>query len=264
VRRLRIDDVAVDYVHSPQTEAAEARRIEQVKEAAAELADRPTLSATVDFLSIRNATLGYVDQTRTPDYRIFLSGADIDVRDFSNRSETTPVGIGVTGFFMGSGKSRVHGSFLPRQRNPELEMSMEIEGTDMRAMNDLFRAYGDFDVAAGRFSFYSQLQIKDRRVDGYVKPLFADLDVYDRRQDSGEGLFHQLYEGMVGSVAELLENRRDQVATQADVSGAADAPELSTLEVAVNLVRNAFFRTILPGFEHAVREAGTKDAPAAE
>jgi hypothetical protein len=54
-------------------------------------------------------------------------------------------------------------------------------------------------------------------------------------------------------VAGLLENRREQVGTKARASGRADQPQLSTLEVVINLARNAFFRTILPGFDEAVR-----------
>ena len=257
VQRVRISDVAVDYVHSPQTEAAEAQRLETVKTKAGELAERQTVSATIDELKVRGATLGYVDQTRPPGYRMFLSGTDIDLRGFTNRSDREPAHLNVTGYLMGSGKSQLEASFLPRQKDPNLELSIAIEPTDMRAMNDLLRSYGDFDVVGGRFSFYSQLEIKGRKINGYVKPLFSDMNVYDRRQDRDKPVLQQVYEGLVGGLAALLQNRRAQVATQASVRGDADAPEMSTWEVVVNLVRNAFFKAIVPGFEHALREAGS-------
>jgi hypothetical protein len=121
-------------------------------------------------------------------------------------------------------------------------------------MNDLFRAYGDFDVSAGRFSLYTELDIHDQRIDGYIKPLFADMKVYDRNQDKHDNVFHQLYEGLVGGVAKLLENPpREQVATKADISGPMDNPQLSTLQVVLRLIQNAFFRAILPGFEEQAR-----------
>jgi hypothetical protein len=179
------------------------------------------------------------------------------VRGFSNRSEAQPVAVDLTGHLNGTGRTRLKASFLPRQRDPELQSALQIEDAQMRSMNDLFRANGDFDVVDGRFSFYSQLQVKDGRIDGYVKPLFEDLDVYDRAQDSDESVFQQAYEGLVGGVGRLLENRNDQIATQATVSGRTDEPDLSTLEVVINLVRNAFFDAILPGLERAVRQAGS-------
>ncbi len=58
----------------------------------------------------------------------------------------------------------------------------------MTRMNDLFRAYGRFDVSAGRFFLYSELDAKDGLVTGYVKPLFKDLKVYDKGQDKSKPL----------------------------------------------------------------------------
>ena len=260
MREIRIDDVAVDYVHSPQTKAAEEERLDAVKDKAEELNKRSILKANVDRFTIHNSALGYVDETANPRYRLSLDGANIDVRDITNRSDTKPVSINVTGLLNGSGNSRLDASFLPRRSNPEMELSLEIEGTEMRAMNDLFRAYGNFDVVNGQFSFYSELKVKDGHIDGYVKPLFTGIDVYDRQQDKDKNVFQQVYEGLVGGVGTLLENRRDSVATQAEISGEASSPKLNTLEVVVNLVTNAFFKAILPGLEHAIREAGGRRA----
>jgi hypothetical protein len=99
-----------------------------------------------------------------------------------------------------------------------------------------------------------QARARHGRVDGYVKPLINDLDVYDRRQDSGQPLFHQVYEAAVGGIGALLENPRDTVATETRVSGATANPNLSAWQMILNLFRNAFIRSILPGFEHAVRQ----------
>jgi hypothetical protein len=124
----------------------------------------------------------------------------------------------------------------------------------MRPMNDLLRAYGNFDVTAGLFSLYSELSVKRGRVEGYIKPLFRDIKVYDARQDQEKSLFHKLYEGLVGGVAKLLENTpREEVATRTEVSGALENPQTSTWQTVINLVKNAFFKAILPGFEREIR-----------
>lgn len=253
LKLLRVDDVSVDYVHSPATEKAEARWARKVKEVAADLADAPDLRLAIDELRLARADFGFVDQTVAPAYRLSLDRTDLVVRDFSNQVEAGPTRIEATGAFMGSGASQLRASFLPRQTRPELDVALQIEGTQMRSLNDFLQAYGDFDVNGGQFSLYTQVSVRDRAISGYVKPLFADLDVYDRRQDADRALFNQLYQTLVGGVAGLLENRREQVGTKASLSGRADQPQLSTLEVVVNLVRNAFFRAILPGFDEAVR-----------
>ena len=125
----------------------------------------------------------------------------------------------------------------------------------MRAMNDLLRAYGNFDVTAGLFSLYSELTVKNDHVEGYIKPRFKDMKVHDARQDSEKTLFHKLYKGLIGGVAKLLENTpRDEVATRTDVSGPLENPRSSTWQTVVNLVTNAFFKAFLPGFEKEIRQ----------
>lgn len=85
--------------------------------------------------------------------------------------------------------------------------------------------------------------MKHDEISGYVKPLFKDLKVYDKRQDKDKKLFRKLYEGLVGGISKLLENRpRDEVATQADISGKVEDPESSTWEVVARLIKTLSFK----------------------
>lgn len=256
LQRATVDGLAIDYVHSKATAAAESRRIEKVGEVASELSGKPTAVIDIDRIDVNGATLGFVDEAGDPHYRVFLSDATLDVRDLSNQPKAGRGQLDIKGKFMSSGASTLHASFLPRRNNPDLELSIQIEDTRLQTMNNLFRAQGDFDVVGGSFSFFSELRIVDGEINGYVKPLFKDLDVYDRRQDRVDSLPQQVYEGLVGGVALLLENPNDRVATQATVKGRTDSPGLSTWEVIVNLIRNAFFKAIMPGLESAARTKG--------
>ena len=120
-------------------------------------------------------------------------------------------------------------------------------------MNDILRAYGKFDVVAGDFSFFTELHIKNGEITGYIKPLFENMKVYDKRQDADKTFFRKLYEKLVGGVAKLLENRNtDKVATKADIQGRVGGAKASTWQVIGRLIENAFFRAILPGFDEAL------------
>ena len=156
---------------------------------------------------------------------------------------------------MGSGSTQIDFAFRPENKGPDFDLAIRIENTDMQTMNDLFRAYGNFDVSAGVFSFYSEIKIREGKIEGYVKPLFRDMKVYDARQDREKSLFRKLYEGLVGGIAGLLQNRpREEVATETSVSGDIEKPETSTFETVVRLVQNAFFKAILPGFEKEISQ----------
>jgi hypothetical protein len=156
---------------------------------------------------------------------------------------------------MGSGAAHAVVNFQPASSSSDFDLNLEIERTDLTTMNDLWQAYGNFDVAGGNFALYTSLRVKDGQVDGYVKPLFTDMDVYDVDQDAGENIFKQAYEGILGGMASLLQNQpRDQVATKTDLSGRIEDPKTSTLQVVVGLIRNAFFSAILPGLDQQRRQ----------
>ncbi len=76
------------------------------------------------------------------------------------------------------------------------------------------------------------------------------MDVYDTQQDREKNLFQKIYEALVGGASKVLENiPRDEMATKAEVSGRVEDPQASTWQVLINLIQNAFFKSILPGFE---------------
>ena len=163
---------------------------------------------------------------------------------------------------MGSGPTRAQATFRPESKGPDLDLTISIDDTDMPTMNDLLRAYGNFDVVAGKFSLYSEIKIRQAKIDGYIKPLFRDMKVYDRRQDAEKSMFRRLYEGLVGGISGLLKNRpRSEVATKVPISGDLEAPQSNTWETIVRLIQNAFFKAILPGFEKEVSQDGAKLAP---
>lgn len=142
------------------------------------------------------------------------------------------------------------GTFRPEKNGPDLDLYLKIDPTQLTSLNDLLRAYGKFDVVRGTFALVTEMHVKNNQVTGYIKPFFKDMKVYDRRQDKDKGLFRKAYEFLVGGIAKLLENKpREQVATKAEISGPLKQPQTSTLQIVVELIRNAFIKAILPTFE---------------
>jgi hypothetical protein len=220
---------------------------------AKKLQNKPNTLIRIDHGAITNSEFGFVNEAAKPPYRVFLSNGALQLENISNHLSEGSGTVTLTGAFMGSGDTMVSGTFRPETKSPDFDLNIKIERTQMRVLNNLLRAYGNFDVTAGLFSLYSELSVKNGRVEGYIKPLFRDLKVYDARQDKEKSLFHKLYEGLVGGVAKLLENKpREEVATLTDVSGALENPQTSTWQTVVNLVKNAFFKAFLPGFEKEV------------
>jgi hypothetical protein len=251
LQHVRVDGLSVDYVTTERTRAAEERRMEAVEKAAADVSNEADTRVFVDNLQIRDGELGY--KTEQLGYRVFLSNADITVENLGTQRRPEPAKFDVNGRFLGAGDMKLVGTFEPLDKQPHFDLDLRIENTPLAAMNDILRAHANFDVAGGNFAFYSEIEAKDGEVRGYVKPLFTDMDVYDSRQESGKPVLRKMYEGMVGGLANVLENPRDDVAAKVDISGHLDNPDVSTLETLLSLIQNAFFRAILPGLERETR-----------
>ncbi|HJV36131.1 DUF748 domain-containing protein [Geomonas sp.] len=254
LKEVVISGLNLQYVHSDKTIAAEKKRGQAVAKTAKKVSNKPEVQIQVDNFELAKCNLGMLNDTGGKRYRVFLSDADFQLTNFSNQFSKGPAKMRLNGRFMGSGATTATGDFRAEKNAPDFDLFLKIDNTQLTAMNDLLRAYGNFDVAAGTFSLVTELHAKHNQLTGYIKPFFKDMKVYDKRKDKDKSLFHKVYEMLIGGVAKLLENRpREQVATKADISGSLKSPQTSTWQIIVQLVRNAFIKAILPTFEHQVR-----------
>jgi Domain of Unknown Function (DUF748) len=250
LEEARLDGLRGDYAYRKRTAQPVQQAAEATVEAAAEVANKPGVLLKVRRLSAQDVTVGFVNEDVTPRYRVFLADTNLVLENFTNQLTEGTATARLTGRFMGSGATTVSATFRPEIKGPDFDLDTRIEGTNLEAMNDLLRAHADLDVAAGVFSLFSELRVQKGRVDGYVKPLFRDLDVYAAEQDEAKSLGQKLKERATEAIGKVLRNRpREEVATVAPIAGPLDNPKASTWQTLVNLVRNGFFQAILPGFE---------------
>jgi len=258
LKNLTLRGVQVDYVHSAQTAPEEKARAVQVGRAAADLSQAELAVVRVDELHIADSTVGYVDHSFEPGYRVFVENGDLLIKNVSNQPADGAASATLTGEFMGSGTSTVHAIVGPATPSPNLDVWVTVEETQLRSMNNVLRTFGNFDVVAGRFTFYSQIGIKGGEITGYVKPIFTDMQVYSHEQDAEKSFFHRVYEGVLGGAQTVLQNRRGEVATTVEIYGRASDPETSTWALAIGLIKNAFIEAITHGFERGAQTPDDK------
>jgi hypothetical protein len=250
IDKLLLDGARIDYVHTAATRDKEKRQAKKVAAKAKDAHRDPSVRMKVEHGKVQNTEVGFVNSSTSPDYRVYLSEMTLEVDNFSNRLEEGVGTVQLTGKFMGSGPTVAKGTFRPEKPNPDFDLAVKITKTKAVAFNDMLRAYGDIDMTAGTFAFFSELSVKDNRIDGYVKPLLKDVEVYDPAHDKDKGFTRKIYEAVVGGVLGLMENApRNEAVTVTDLSGPVENPHADTWQVVEKLVQNAFFKAILPGFE---------------
>jgi hypothetical protein len=249
---VRIDGLRADYAYRKRTAQPVKAAARATAGAMQEVANQPDILLRARRLSARGATVGFVNEEVTPHYRVFLADTDLVLENVSNQGSEGTATAKLTGRFMGSGATVVTATFRPEIDGPDFGLEARIENTDLGTMNDLLRAHAKVDVVSGVFSVYSEMQVTRRRVEGYVKPLFHDVDVYGAAQDQDKSLGQKVKERAVEVIGKVLQNRpREEVATVVPISGPLEDPKASTWQTLIGLVRNAFVEAILPGFERA-------------
>ena len=250
LKDLSLRDVKLDFVHAATTASKEKDTGQKVARAADKVENHPKLLIRIDKGMIDNSEFGFVNKATNPQYRVFLTGTDMYLENWSNQlSEGTAI-VRLRGMFMGSGATQIDGAFRPETKSPDFDLNLRIWKTQVKSMNDLLRAHGGMDVVSGVFSVFTQMTVKNGSIDGYLKPLFKDVEAYDPAQDRDKGLLKKIYEKLINAASTVLKNTpRGEVATKADLSGPVDNPQMSTWETVVTLIRNAFFEAVLPGFE---------------
>jgi hypothetical protein len=254
LEELRLDGLQAEYLYHKPKAAVAKEAVKQTAEAAKEVSNDPGVVLHAREMKLTDATVGFRNKDATPNYRVFIANTNLTIENFSNQKSEGYGHAHLTGRFMGTGQTVADLVMRAENHGPDFSLNARIENTDLRTMNDVLRAHPKIDVASGVMSVYSEIVVKNGRVSGYVKPLFKDLDVYDKDQDEDKKLGAKLKEKAADVVAKVFKNRkRDEVATIAKLEGPLENPRASTWEVLVNIVRNAFFQAILPGFERQLR-----------
>ncbi|HKA34304.1 MAG TPA: DUF748 domain-containing protein, partial [Candidatus Binatia bacterium] len=251
---ISVKGLDADYLHQDVSTAPTEKATKEAGKTARQTANKSDLEFKLQRLEI-DGRIGYVNQVAQPKpYRVFLDNANIVLENLSNHFKEGPARAHITGRFQGSGATRIDVAFRPEDKGPDVDLNLAIENTDMAAMSDLMRSYANFDVAAGNFSMFSEIKIRQGKIDGYVKPLFSGLEVVDQRPGEEESFWHKAYVKVIQGLSNVLKNRpRQEIATKVPITGDVESPQTSTWQMIVKLVENAFFRAILPGFDRELQ-----------
>jgi hypothetical protein len=262
IRRADLETIAIvgadaDYVLTDKNYQKSEQLHQETIQQAKEVSNDPGLQLRAKQVRVTNSTIGWIDRTEHPDYRVFVSGLDLTLVDFSNQKRDGIGRLEAKGKFNGTGPASLKAVFRPRTKSPDFDLAVRIHDTDLRGMNDLLQAKAGIDVTKGFLSYYSEMSVRNDSIDGYVKVLFNDLDIYTRAQDKKKPLLSKTKEVIADALANVLENRRtDEMATKSSISGPLENPDADAWEIITRLIQNAFFKAILPGLDEKITDTG--------
>ncbi len=253
-----LEDLRLDYVTTRATRAMEEVRFRRALQVAGSVREAPMLFLRVDTLKLTNAQLGFVNDASKPPYRVFAQGVELELENLDNHSGHGRSKFLARGAFMGSGKTVFSGSFLASAKPADFDLRLKVDDTELTDLNPLLLSSTGVDVAQGRLSVYTELAVKEGRIEGYIKPLFKGLKISEHEKDKEKPFLKRVELHLLQFLAFVLKNpTTKEVATVIRVSGSTADPKADEWDVIWRLIGNGFAGAILPTF----RDASTSAAP---
>ncbi|MDI9777499.1 DUF748 domain-containing protein [Pseudomonas sp.] len=214
------------------------------------------LPITLNEVHVENGTLTFRNFNSRPrvDLKATQLNADIrnltNVRDEKGRRDASFDG---TALIAGDAKVESRATFDPFSDFDDFEFRLRATGIELRRLNDFASAYGKFDFNAGHGDVVIEAQAENGRLNGYIKPLLRDVDVFDWQQDVEEkdkGFFRSVWEAVVGATETVLKNQpKNQFATRVELSGSVHQQNISGFEAFLQILRNGFIEAFNARYE---------------
>lgn len=214
---------------------------------------RDAMPMELTKLDVKNSRFHYIDRTHQPNVDVSIDHLRILAFDLQNRpkanGDALPAKVEVNGVVTGNGQLHASVRLDPVGKPPHFAANFEVRGLELPAFNSFLLAYANADVSKGTFEMYSEINADKGAYDGYVKPLFKDLD-FRTASDKDKNAVQLFTKKVVAGVASILKNNeRDQVATKAPFAGNFADNKVDIWTTITNLFRNAFVQAIRGGLE---------------
>ena len=208
----------------------------------------------VNRCEINNGSIHYADKSSNPPFDISFQNVYAvaeNLRNVEDKKILLPSTVDAHATAYG-GKASLNMKVNVLAEHSTFDLNAEVQNTNLVKLNDFLKAYGNFDVHKGTFSLFTEFAAKGGRYDGYIKPVIKDLDVLGP-EDKKDGFLHKIYEGLVGTAGEILENHKeDQIATKVPIHGEFGKSHTNTLEAIWELLKNAFIRALVPAIDNKI------------
>ncbi|WP_339842930.1 DUF748 domain-containing protein [uncultured Halopseudomonas sp.] len=219
------------------------------------------LPITMNELQVVDGVLAFRNFSTEPQVNLYANNVDLTIYNLSTAEDlegTRDASLEGTAMFLGHAPIEAHAAFDPLVRMEDFAFRLRVTDVELPRINDFASVYGNFDFQAGSGELVIEVSVEDGELQGYVKPLMRDVQIFDFEQDiqnSDKGVLRGMWEALVGGGEAVLKNQlKDQLATRVTLGGTLDDTEVSPLQAFFGILRNGFIEAFNSGFDR--REPG--------
>jgi hypothetical protein len=269
VGEVAIERPIVSFVQAESEERSQTGVDRSWQERFAEL-----LPLRINRFTVRDAEVRLQILHSEPTVDLFIDDLHIVATNLTNVHEQgSPFVARVEAAGRPFGLGQLEASLLldPTTRPLRFDLEAALRGVPMIELNDLFVAFGNFDVERGRLDVYAEFAAAQGRVEGYVKPVLEDVRVLRFGEiDSPLDALEALWESLIEVASEVLERRPGEVlATKVPMDVTLGEVDTDVWSAIGGLLRNAFVRGVLPVIDDtidvdSIQKVAAEEAEAAD
>ncbi|QXH45645.1 DUF748 domain-containing protein [Pseudomonas xanthosomatis] len=211
---------------------------------------------TLDEVRIEQGTLTFRNFTSQPPVNLKATQLDASIRNLTNVRDPKgrrDASFDATAVLLGDARVESSATFDPFSDFDDFQFRLRATGIELRRLNDFASAYGKFDFNAGHGDVVIEAEAVNGRLNGYIKPLLRDVDVFNWQQDvenKNKGFLRSVWEALVGASETVLKNqRKNQFATRVELSGSVHQQDISAFEAFLQILRNGFVQAFNARYE---------------
>lgn len=136
---------------------------------------------------------------------------------------------------------------------PDFDYKLRLNNLQLVKLNNLAREFANLDFNRGTVSIYSEMAMFDKKLNGYLKPLTRDMQIFKLNEQDHRSVGKFFTELLAQGAIDVLKNQRhNQVATRIPLSGTVDEVKTFVWPTIFGVLSNAYIEAFKKDFDNNV------------
>ena len=204
----------------------------------------------VNQVVIHQGDIHYLDLHSSPKVDLELSQVEVAADNMSNSKGLKiplPATVKITARPLQTGTFEMNLAVNFDEQFATFTQNFRMEHVPAAGANTALQKYLKVRVKSGEIGIYSELASDKGIYHGYVKSFFYRLEFEPKSSDEGNP--GAIWSGVLNTVKGLFENDQQVIATQSEISGRADQPQVDSTSAIMGILSNAYIQALRTGFD---------------
>jgi hypothetical protein len=240
-------------VYDPKINLVEGPNAEQTQMSISKVwidAIKQLIPWRVNQVQIHGGDVHFLDFNASPQVDLEVSQFELDSENMSNSQGlkvALPATVKITARPLLTGSFEMNLAVNFDEKFATFTQDFKMEHVPAVGTNSALQKYLKVRVKSGEIGLYSELTSDKGVYRGYVKPFFYQL-VFEPKS-SDEGNPGAIWSGILNVTKGLFEDDQHVIATQSNISGRVDQPNIDTMAAVTGVIRNAYIEALRKGFD---------------